>query len=83
MPVIKLAHADDQSDDGIESWPKAYRSDKALPCPFCGFPPIILPWHGGTKHKRMIMCRAAPCTVEPSITGNTEKLALENWNTRA
>ena len=58
----------------------------ALGCPFCGRRPTIEPWHGGRKTKRMITCSAEyadECPVAPSVTGETRKLALAAWNTRA
>lgn len=82
MAVIKLEHADDESYDGIETWSRAYRSDAALPCPFCGCAPMIVPWHGRTKYQRMIMCRSAYCAVQPSICNKNEKAALADWNQR-
>jgi hypothetical protein len=36
MPEIKLAHTDPEAHDDIASWAKAYRSEAALPCSFCG-----------------------------------------------
>lgn len=59
-----------------------YQSDKALPCPFCGQAPILVPWHGGGPRKRNLMCRNDVCPVEPSVCGETETKALRAWNTR-
>jgi hypothetical protein len=82
MPVIKIADVPDAHDD-IANWKGAYRSDEALSCPFCGFAPMIVKWHGGGPRKRMIMCRADECAIQPSVVGATEQRALDNWNTRA
>ena len=82
MPVIKLANTDPDGYDDIASWKGAYRSDKALACPFCGYAPMIVRWHGGGPQKRMIMCRSDYCSVGPSVTGGNEKSALRNWNER-
>lgn len=68
--------------DHIETWKGAYRSSKARKCPFCGNPPMVLPWHGGGPRKRMVMCHHEECPVCPSVSGSTEKRALESWNTR-
>lgn len=83
MPVIKIAPAAPDAYDDIASWEGAYRSDDALPCPFCGYAPMIVKWHGGGPRKRMIMCRSDECEVQPAITGRTEQVALGSWNTRA
>ena len=81
MPVLKIAeHAEDAYDD-IANWNGAYRSPDALPCPFCGYAPMIVKWHNGPRG-RMIMCRCDECPVGPQIAGRTEAKALESWNTR-
>jgi restriction alleviation protein Lar len=85
MPIIKLEHegaAPDAYDD-IHNWAGAYRSEKALACPFCGYAPMLVRWHGGGPRKRMIMCRCDEYPVCPQISGNTEQQALDKWNTRA
>ena len=82
MPVIKIADVPDAHDD-IASWKGAYRSDRALGCPFCGCAPMIVKWHGGGPRKRMIMCRSDECFVQPSVIGGNEKVALSRWNIRA
>jgi hypothetical protein len=70
----------------LENWKGAYarpRSGRsALPCPFCGELPVIVPWHGGPRTKRMIMCRSDYCPVNPQVSGQTEGRALDAWNTR-
>lgn len=84
MPTIKLDSADaPDAHDDIHSWKSAYRSNDALPCPFCGDAPMIVPWHGGGPRKRMIMCRSDACSVGPQVTGATERQAIEKWNTRS
>lgn len=56
----------------------------ALPCPFCGAQPIISPWHGGGRQKRMVACvNDEGCDLQPGITGNTRREALARWNRRA
>ena len=54
-----------------------------LNCPFCGTLPLIEPWHGGRKTKKLIGCDNDFCEVSPGITGETRKLAVEKWNSRA
>lgn len=54
----------------------------ALPCPFCGEIPLVQPWHGGGKRKRMISCEGEYCDVRPSVTGSDRRRALEKWNRR-
>jgi hypothetical protein len=71
------------SDAEVENWKGGYRSDRALACPFCGEMPMLVPWHGGGPKKRMIMCRSNWCEVSPSVTGSTERRAVDYWNTRA
>lgn len=51
------------------------------PCPFCGEMPRIIPWHGSTKRKRAILCRAN-CDVGPMVTGGTLAVAARRWNGR-
>lgn len=67
----------------LENWKGAYQSPEALPCPFCGGAPILVPWHGGPRTKRRVMCQSDDCPVEPGICGDTEAKALQSWNTRA
>jgi len=53
------------------------------PCPFCGAAPVVRPWHGGPKTKRMIACEnEAGCYVLPKITGRTRGVAVQCWNQR-
>ena len=58
-------------------------SYKLLPCPFCGAPPEIEPWHGGPRTKRRIGCANEQCPVEPAVTGDTEAEAAARWHQRA
>lgn len=62
--------------------PQPAAPPELLPCPFCGQPPTIEPWHGGPKSKRMISCENVYCDVSPQVTGNTARKAIERWNTR-
>lgn len=55
-----------------------------LPCPFCGALPTIVPWHGGPATKRMISCENEDsCAVNPMVSGDTRKEAIEYWNRRS
>lgn len=60
----------------------AWRQKNLCTCPFCGQSPYITPWHGGKKTKRLIGCDSAWCDVQPSVTGETEKEAMQSWNRR-
>lgn len=55
----------------------------AFPCPFCGAPAEIEPWHGGGPRKRLVSCSNVQCPVHPQVAGSTEKRALASWNTRS
>lgn len=58
--------------------------DRAKPCPFCGATPAIETWVGGPLTKRRIICdNYNGCQVQPGITGDTTREALERWNQRA
>lgn len=52
-------------------------------CPFCGASPEIQFWHGGRPSKRLISCSNASCDVLPSVTGETEAIAISKWEKRA
>lgn len=52
-------------------------------CPFCGSSPEIQYWHGGGPNKRLISCASENCDVQPSVTGATEREAIERWQRRA
>ncbi len=54
---------------------------RGMPCPFCGSPAVIQPWHGG-KRKRMIRCAYDACYVSPQVTGATAVEAIARWNHR-
>lgn len=55
---------------------------KLKPCPFCGVDPIIEPWHGGTKLRRMVSCVNDYCYVNPEVVGETTQQATNRWNER-
>ena len=52
-------------------------------CPFCGTSPEIQYWHGGGPEKRMISCANPGCDICPSVTGETERAAIQKWERRA
>lgn len=60
-----------------------------LPCPFCGSPADIEPWHGGKPTKQLVSCGAPHngegevCSVSPLVTGETPEEAAGKWNQRA
>lgn len=52
------------------------------PCPFCGAPATMEPWHGGGPDKVMIGCTDEGCFVSPSVTGEPASEAMRRWNNR-
>ena len=65
-----------------ESLRRELPEDEALPCPFCGEPPIIQYWHGGPPTKRSIDCQSENCPIHPSACAHTEQQTLDDWNMR-
>ena len=51
-------------------------------CPFCGATPEIQFWPGGGPNKRLISCPGTKCDVQPMVTGETEREAVERWEHR-
>jgi len=59
---------------------------KLKPCPFCGSPAEMEPWHGGGPLKRLVSCSNREgkylCHVGPMVTGETPVQAARRWNMR-
>ena len=70
----------------LEAAPAKTRKNRAktepLPCPFCGADPNVIPWHGGGKRKRMVVCQNDACHIGPSVTGSTRARAVARWDDR-
>ena len=62
--------------------PPRYRK-LLLPCPFCGSPPEMVKWHGGSKRKRLVSCVDDSCPSSPAASGETPVSAAKAWNTRS
>lgn len=64
---------------------KSRNAVEMLPCPFCGAIPTIEPWHSSVKTKKLVQCSSDSlrCAVWPSVSGETRKIAIMRWNTRA
>lgn len=54
-----------------------------IQCPFCGASPQIEYWHGGGPEKRLISCSGEDCDVNPMVTGENERAAIDKWERRA
>lgn len=53
------------------------------PCPFCGGPATIQPWHGGGPKKRLVCCAEdGSCHVRPQVSGGSAEVAIKRWNRR-
>jgi hypothetical protein len=63
------------------------KTPKLKPCPFCGKPPTMEPWHGGAPTKQLVSCSNVEgprlCQVAPGVTGETPRQAAARWNRRA
>jgi hypothetical protein len=61
-------------------------AERLLPCPFCGSPASIEPWHNA-KHGHLVSCSNREgdnyCRVGPGVAGDTKAEAIELWNRRA
>ena len=55
---------------------------KLKPCPFCGSPAQIEPWHGESPTTVLISCSNEYCKVGPMVCGESEKKAMGYWNKR-
>ena len=54
-----------------------------LPCPFCGAPPVVEPWHGGPATKTMVSCDEQDCHAGMVyVVADTATAAIELWNVR-
>lgn len=53
------------------------------PCPFCGAPAEMEPWHGGGPDKQLIQCSSEQCDACPAVTGETRFEAIAAWNRRS
>ena len=58
------------------------KTSNLLPCPFCGHPPQVEPWHGGGPRKTIVSCMGDYCRVAPQVTGGNRETAIRRWNTR-
>ena len=56
---------------------------KLLPCPFCGFKPVVQRCGSITVPKLLIGCRNQFCFASPIIVADTAKEAAAQWNRRA
>lgn len=60
----------------------ARKSGEAMPCPFCGAAPAIVPWHGGGPRKTSVHCDNDRCVAAPGVIGPTRAGAVRHWNNR-
>lgn len=82
IPSAVPHSTDARPDPSAPGQPQQPGGEKALPCPFCGVPPLIHPPDNDCAWD-FVLCWSDDCHAHPAVRGDDPHDAGRKWNRRA